>query len=165
MRDRLVILGGLAILHLCGCSSAKEPFRVAQICLSNGAEITDIANTMRLFESESMSFADNSRYTQAELRALESEVLSLNAVPVNLSLRRRDGMGVAVGNIGFPNNQVVVSFTSGENFAEAEAFADSVVATLEERWRLYPVPHGQGALPLKDCQSDVATRAEYPVER
>lgn len=114
--------------------------------------------------SQHMRFVDGSAAT-------ENDLLSLKASPhyrlINIGADREDGMGWGAGNLGLSAYEVAIGFSVGSNPAEAHRFADMVVGTLKQKWQVYVVPPGRGALPLKNCssQQNDTKPVGYPLDR
>lgn len=144
----------MSVVVLNGCSPAKEPFLMVQLCLANEQGVESFLSAMRAVAvKNSMEYIDNSGQTQRDLQHIHesNKNVPLNKRVLNVGVRRSDGMGLSAGNLGLPNYQVAVGFAEGSNLAQAHHFADSVVRTLSQLWHIETIPAGRGAFPIKTC--------------
>ena len=134
----------LAFLTSSGCVG-KHPFKQVQLCLDDQSNVNLFIQTMKdLSIANGMKFTDRSAETNKELAAL-------NAKPdyevMNISARRNDGVGWAAGNTGLSEFEVSIGFGHAPNLTAAHEFANVAIKSLEQKWRVYDVPQGQGAFP------------------
>lgn len=146
-------LGGFALVGLVvsmptACAS-QDPFLMVQLCLRDTSGVASFESMMRsISESQHMAYGDRSIESQKELTALH---VSPNYKLINIAADRSDGVGWGAGNLGLSAYQVAIGFSAGSNPAAAHRFANIVVDRLKQRWHVYVVPAGHGALPLKAC--------------
>lgn len=144
----------VAFLLLFGCTQGKRPFLIVQLCLSNGAGVTEFIREMKsIAVLEKMEFLNNSANTKRNLEVLGySGSERTNGSPViNIGVLRSDGLGVGGGNLGLPGYQVALGFSVGSDDAEAREFANRVIKRLGQHWHIEMVPSGQGDKPMSDC--------------
>ena len=91
-----------------------------------------------------MKFTDRSTETNRELTTLK---VKPNYEVINISAMRHDGVSWGAGNIGLSEFEVSIGFGQGSNPPAAHEFANSVIATLEQKWHVYRVPQNRGAFP------------------
>src|SRR5262245_60318024 len=134
-KSRAVSVAVLACLFLFGCTG-KRPFLIVQLCLSNGAGVTEFIREMKsIAVLEKMEFLDNSANTKRNLEVLSysgSERADGSPV-INIGVLRSDGLGVGGGNLSLPGYQVALGFSVGSDDAEAREFANRVIKRLGQR--------------------------------
>lgn len=141
----------LAAIILSSCAPGKRSFLTVQMCLTDRQDLTVLIGELRSIANEKhMRFVDASASTQRDLRAagnINVDKMLRNPV-INLRLEGTDGVGLIVGNLGLPRNQVAVGFTEGHDPQEAQRFSRLVVDRFAKRWHLHIVPREQGAKPM-----------------
>src|SRR5262249_55131938 len=141
---------------LLGCSPARRPFMIAQVCLQDVGEQGDFRSQLRsIAQSQGAVFKDDSKSIEEDLRVLNTSntQATLKKGPViYISIDRGHGVGMTATNVGGPQNQVVMGFSEGSKPDEAHKFAELVIGKLKERWRIefVPKPSESGALGMKD---------------
>ena len=97
-----------------------------------------------------MGYFDRTRETRAEASALGGDAkIRTDGFVLNVLVQREDGMGVAAGELpgyGFP---VGLGFAAGKDPAAARAFAESLIRTLRQRWRV-EIASGEEGLRASD---------------
>lgn len=127
----------------------ERPFLLVQTCLGNDKNVALWISTMQeIARSQNMAFIDGSKATQGDMARLKVRV---DGRLINISIERRDGMGLMAGNLGLTPYEVAIGFSEGSNPIEAHQFADLVVKTLKQRWDVQVVPSGLGSFPMKGC--------------
>jgi hypothetical protein len=147
----LAILGWVG--GICGCGSGQQPFLIAEVCLRNAGDLAAFNREMQLIaQSEGKQLLDRSEDSQKELDALGHPLEGARTRPVvNMGIELGNGVGLGVGNMGMPGYQVAVGFSEGSNPADAHRFADSVIKSLAQHWRIESVPAGTGAKGMENC--------------
>lgn len=141
----LILVLGL----LSGCVG-KRPFLMVQLCLGDEQNDAVFMGMMKsIAQSQHMEFIDGSAATQKDLIKLK---VNPKYRLIYIGVKRSDGVGMEGGNLGLSAHEVALGFSEGSNPAEAHRFADMVVATLKQKWPVYVVPPGRGALPMKSCE-------------
>ena len=142
------------ILIISGCNESKRPFLIAQLCLKNDHDISNLINEIRgISRLENMEYFDNTMHARESLEAMRSDKsanINIGQV-VDFHISRPDGMGLGVGNLGLPSRQVAIGFSEGQIPTEARAFARRVVTRLQNEWRVEIVPYNEGARPIQGC--------------
>jgi hypothetical protein len=142
---------------LSGCGEGKRPFLMVQTCLGDERNVVLFENMLRIIaQSKNMTYLDGSKKTQDGLARLKA---SPSYRLIYVGVDRNDGMGLYAGNLGLSAYEVAIGFSEGSNPSEAHQFANLVVRTLKERWRVDVVPQGQGALPMNGCAKVLSTHA------
>jgi hypothetical protein len=142
------------ILILCSCVG-KSSFQVVELCVRNQADLEFLKDELRqIAAAENLTYIDASGYSAQQLRDIGySGAQRTDGSPVVfMQIGRKDGMGVGVGNTGSPGFQIALGFTAGRDSGEAARFSKRVIAQLSQRWNVWSVPKGTGAMPMKDCQ-------------
>jgi hypothetical protein len=132
-----------------------------QVCLPGVNDLAAFQAEMRsIAQVEKMKFIDGSENTKSDLDAMDPKgrAHDLKQPLIHLAVERHDGMGAGAGNQGLPQKQVAIGFSRGSDRAEAERFAERVRSRLERRWRVEPVPPGEGAKGMKQCPGPLRPR-------
>lgn len=140
---------------LAGCEAGKDPFLMVQICLGNEQNLSAFRREMQAIAgAEEMRFREMSEAANRDLDLADPRGTPQDESSrvIDMSLRRPDMSGVGITNPRWPGYQVVLGFSEGTKPEEARSFAERTVARLSKKWRVQPVPPGEGAQPLKDCQ-------------
>lgn len=145
------------------CTPGKRPFQIVQLCLSDEQNLADFKGELQVIaQSEGMQFLDRSEQTKRELQLLAAKgnVETVTEPVINVTVIRKDGLGVGGGNLGLPGYQVAIGFSEGASPTEARRFAQMVIQKLEKQWTVRMVPPGTGAKPLADCSEQKVTDSE-----
>ena len=137
---------------LIGCSSGQASFRTVQICLAGPEEVPAFVSLMdQIAQANQMTFTNRSGATEAELRSIGNANVPVAHPHVNIGADRSGDFSFGAGNLSLPTRQIAIGF-NGSKPDIARQFATRLVAEVATRWRIYEVPDGQGALPLRDCK-------------
>jgi hypothetical protein len=143
------------VLALGGCVRGKRPFLIVQLCMVDQSDVAKFKLELRaIADLERMQFVDNSANTARDLGNMNysGEERTNGSQVINIGVDNREGFGMTANNVGLPGYQVAIGFSEGANPTMARRFANVVVSRLEQYWRVYTVPAGQGALPRQGCQ-------------
>lgn len=137
------------VLGMLPACAGQGPFLMVQVCLQDHRGVTSFEEIMKsISQSQHMEYGDRSAASQKELTELGA---SPDYKLINIGAVRSDGVGWGGGNLGLSAYQVAIGFSAGSNPVAAHRFANLVVDLLKQRWHVYVVPAGGGALPLKSC--------------
>jgi hypothetical protein len=151
VRSNMATFALISLLGMLSGCVGKRPFLTVQTCLGSEQNVALFMNAMRsIAQSQNMKFIDGSKINQKKLATLK---VSPSYRLIDIGVERKDGMGMAAGNLGLSAYEVAIGFSEGSNSEEAHKFADLVVRTLKQNWRIYVVPPGQGAFPTKACEA------------
>lgn len=148
-----VVLSAACLLG--SCRAGERPFLIVQFCLNGNEEVAELrAVATSIAREYRMRFIDNSAGTQdfADSEPLANKVLGKSKPIIDFEVERSDGLGFGVGNLGLPANQVALGFSKGAERSDTDRFYRRVLSTLKAKWKLYKVPDGRGALPIK-CET------------
>lgn len=122
---------------------------MVQLCLGGEQGVVQLVDMMKsIARTQGMDFVDGSERSQSELKGLH---VAPKYQLIFFGVEQGDGMGLIVDNYGLSAYEVVIGFTDGADPLAAHRFANLVVGKLKQRWPVYVVPAGRGALPLKSC--------------
>lgn len=143
------------VATLSACTPGKRSFLTVEVCFRDAQEFDRFTSELKqIAHQQDMKFVEASAVTERDLRSVGNANVDkmLRNPLVNLGLERPDGVGLIVGNLGLPPNQVALGFTEGKNnIDDAQRFAQTVMQRLGAQWHLKVVPPDQGAVPMKDC--------------
>lgn len=139
----------LLLALLSGCTG-RRAFLTVQLCLGGEQDVVRLVDMMKsVAKAQGMDFVDGSERTQRELADLR---VAPKYKLIFFGVEQDGGMGVLVGNSGLSAYEVSMGFTDGADPIAAHRFANLVVGKLKQRWTVYVVPAGRGALPLAACR-------------
>ena len=142
------------LLLLSGCAPGKHAFLIVQTCLRDERGVAMFMEELRsIATAENMTFIDNSESTAEQLEDVghTGSQRTAGSRVINIGVQRSDGVGVTAGNLGLLGFEVALGFSEGSDAEFAHAFADRVVARLQNYWQIEVVPAGTGAKSKGGC--------------
>jgi hypothetical protein len=100
-----------------------------------------------------MKFIDGSEQTREDLDSIGAVIHGVKPTGsiVNVGVEREDGMGLTVGNLGLPKDQVAIGFSKGHSLPEAQEFVETVVGRLKARWHVEVLPIHEAVRGMQTC--------------
>lgn len=147
-RKSLIVL---LLLGLISCSPGKPAFESAQFCTAPGDVIAVKEMFGTIAQKVGLKFYDRSADTEIELRHLRKDDKDIQSSEpeLNFSIRREDGMGAAIGNLGLGPGNILVSFFRGDaSLEEARRFSEDTINLLGRKWQVKLLREDEGAKPL-----------------
>lgn len=151
MNYKILACAVLTAMILSSCAPGKRSFLTVQMCLTDQQGLGAFIGELQQVATErDMKFVDASASTQRDLRAVGNVNIDkmLRNPVINMGLEGPDGVGLIVGNLGLPRDQLVIGFTEGRDAQESQQFARLILSRLSKRWHLAVVPRDEGAKPL-----------------
>lgn len=148
-RPIVVLLGALALM---GCSEGKRPFLVGRVCLGSQDEADRFRQAVKdLAASERLDYFDRSEETGKEYKDLGIGPRGDHPFVLNISIDRKDGLGMGAGELGKSGYQVALGFQNGGKPDEGKEFADRAIEAFRRRWQVETFPGTQGVFPFEHC--------------
>jgi hypothetical protein len=144
----------LAATALCGCARGERPFRLVGLCVESDAGIDELKRELAtIARSQNMKLIDDSEVAKRDLDDVGylGKRRNKDDPVVTVVLDREDGLGLGVTNVGLSPHQFAFGFSAGRDVAEANRFAEEVIARLSARWKVQDAPKGSGVLYSEGC--------------
>jgi hypothetical protein len=156
MNRYLLNIGAIFLLlsMFIACARGERPFRMVDVCVGSDAGILELKSDLAtVARSWNMKMIDDSEITKRHLEVVgySGKGRRKEDPVVTVELDREDGMGMGVTNTGLSPHQLALGFSSGRDLAEANRFADDVVARLSAKWTIKDAPKDSGVLYSDTC--------------
>ena len=146
----MLLLSALSVSLGCSSNRPESP-QMVQFCLRDG-DVDRLIDLLRQVASENgLNFVNLSSASQRDLSRLKMDP---GYRVIDISASRRDGLGLAAGNLGLGAHEIAVGFTKGANAQESAKFIQNVMNMLESRWDVRSVVEGQGAMKSPECGAE-----------
>lgn len=132
------------------CSDSRRSNLLVQVCVNSHEEVDSLVNFAKIVAIDSgANFTDRSAQSLEELKQIKSNAIRSNKRLVNVSVRTNNYDGFSIGNLGVPDNQIIIGF-SGENESTSSiAMREKILQYVEKRWKYIILPDGVGGGILK----------------
>ena len=152
---KAVVMAVFVINFATSCWRNVEPYHVIQLCLNGPNGRTDLLQAIdEIAKQTGLRLVDSSRETSQQL----IEVGAQKHIPydiknnVNIGLFKDKEVKVMAGNLGLPDDQVVISFFGDEGSSSDLSLVKSVTNAVANFSLVRPASSRQGAMPI-ECKS------------
>lgn len=152
---KAVVMAASVMALATSCSRSVEPYHVIQLCLTGPNGRTDLLQAIdAIAKKTGLRLVDGSRETSRQL----IEVGAQKHLPydvknqVNMGLFRNKEVKIMAGNLGLPDDQVIISFFGNEGSSSDQSLVKSVTNAVANFSLVRPASSRQGAMPI-DCKS------------